>query len=239
VWRARAELLAHGGRWSEAADAARLSVEARGLSGKDWLILAVCAARAGREEESRLAAEQALDLDPMLPEAFYLAGLWDWKQGRRGAAAARFRHAVALDSAYSPAGLALIRSRLPGASPDTLPTALLTGVRRIALLTSPLGPKPEEFHQMDVSAILLTSPDSAVVDSLIPGVKPVQLVLSVLVDETGRTVLNEVPWFPAGQFDFRKVTRILRGVPGWVFRPALRLGQPTRVWVSVDFYLNP
>ena len=239
VWRARAELLAHQGRWAEAAEAARGAVAARSLSGKDWLILAVCAARAGQDQESHLAAERAVELDPMLPEAYYLAGLWDWKQGRRVAASTRFRQAVALDSTYSPAALALIRSRIPGAAPDTFPAALLTGVRRIALMTSPLGPKPEEFHEMDVSATLLTSPDSAVVDSLVPGVKPIQLVISVLVDESGRSVLNEVPWFPPGQFDFRKVTRILRGIPGWAFHPARRLGEPARVWVNVDFYLNP
>jgi len=239
VCRARAELLALRGRWNEALEAARASVAARALSGKDWLILAVCAGRAGQDDEARVAAERAVELDPTLPEAFYVSGLWDWKQGRRAAAAARFREALALDSAYAPAGLALVRSRLPGTAPDTLPTALLTGVRRIALVTSPLGPKPEEFHQMDVSATLLTSPDSAVVDSLVPGVKPVRLVLSVLVDENGRSVLNEVPWFPPDRLDFRKITRILRAVPSWVFNPAKRLGRPQRVWVSIDFYLNP
>jgi len=135
--------------------------------------------------------------------------------------------------------MAMIRSRVPGVAPDTLPTATLTGVRRIGLLTSPARPKPEEFEQMDIRATLMTSPDSAVVDSLIPGVKPFQVTVSVLVDERGRVVLNEIPWFSPAQIDYRKITRILNATPGWVFNPAQRLGRPRRVWVGVDFYLNP
>ena len=239
VWRARAELLAERGRWNEARDAARQCVAARALSGKEWLILAVCAGRAGDEEESREATARAIDLDPTLPEAYYLSGLWDWRKGQRSSALARFRQAVALDSSYAPAALAMIRSRVPGVTPDTLPTATLTGVRRVGLLTSAERPKPEEMEQMDITATLLTSPDSAVVDSLRPGVKPVQITVSVLVDEKGHVVLNEIPWFSPAQIDYRKITRILSGTSGWVFNPARRLGQPRRVWVGVDFYLNP
>ncbi len=239
VVRARAELAALQGRWTDALAAARQCVEARPLSGKDWAILSVCAARAGEPGEARHAAEQALALDPTLPEAYHLAGLWAWRDGRRNDAVASFRQAVALDSSYRAAALALIRARLPGTAPDSLPVELLNGIRRVALLTSPEGPKPEEFVQMDVSAIMETSPDSAVVDSIRPGVKPLQLVLSVLVDENGRAVLSEVPWYPPTQLDFRKVTRILASVPGWRFRPAERLGRPHRVWVSLDYYLNP
>lgn len=239
VWRARAELEAAKGRWSEALGAARQCVEARPLCGKEWHVLAVCAGRAGEADLARQAAQRATELDPTLPEAFYVSGLWDWKSGRRAAAMAKFRQAVALDSGFAPAALALIRSRIPGVAPDTLPAKLFTGVRRVALLTSPEGPKPEEFVQMDVSAILETSPDSAVVDSLVRGVKPIQLVVSVLVDTDGRAVLNEVPWFGVGQMDFDKVTRILRSIPSWRFQPAQRFGRPARVWVSVDYYLNP
>jgi tetratricopeptide (TPR) repeat protein len=239
VWRARAELLAAAGRWTEARDAARRATEARPLSGKDWLILAVAAGRAGDEEEARRAAREAMGLDPTLPEARYLNGLWEWRAGRKGEAQARFREAVALDSAYRPAALALIRARLPGAAPDTLPVELLTGARRVGLLTAPERPKPEELVEVDVSALLETPPDTAVVDSPVPGVKPLQLVLSVLVDERGRAVLNELPWFPPERIARDKVARLLASVPGWRFTPAVRLGAPHPVWISLDFYFNP
>jgi tetratricopeptide (TPR) repeat protein len=238
VWRARAELLAAVGRWSEARDAARRAVAARPLSGKDWLILAVCATRAGDEEEARRATEEAMALDPTLPEARYLMGVLGWKAGRRADAQLRFREAVALDSTYRPAAFGLIRARLPGAAPDSFPSELLTGARRIGLLTAPERPKPEEFVQVDVSALLETSPDTAVVDSLLPGAQPLQLVLSVLVDERGRAVLNELPWFPPGQIAKWKIHRLLASIPGWRFTPAIRLGAPHPIWVNLDFFFN-
>jgi len=52
-------------------------------------------------------------------------------------------------------------------------------------------------------------------------------------------VLNEIPWFSPAQIDYHKITRILTATPSWVFNPAQRLGRPRRVWVGVDFYLNP
>ena len=86
IARARAELAAASGRWREAADAARLCVAARSLSGKEWLILAVCAGRAGSLDEAAAAAERAVFLDASLPEAHFLRGLYEWRAGRRGAA---------------------------------------------------------------------------------------------------------------------------------------------------------
>jgi len=239
VARAQAELAARQGRWRDALAAARLSAQEWTLSGRDWHILAVCAARAGEMDEARRATVQAVLLDPTLPEAHYLAGLWAWKDGRRGEAMTLFRRALALDSSYLAPGLALIRCRLPGAAPDSLPSDLFTGIRHVALLTSPMGPKPEEFVQMDVSASIESSPDTAVVDSIPPGVKPYRLRLSVLVDGNGRAVLSQVPWYEPSRMDFRKVTRITASMPGVRFVPARRFGRPWPVWVSIDYDLKP
>lgn len=239
VVRARAELEARKGRWQDAAEWARKSVEAWPLSGKDWHILAVCAARAGAVDEARAATAKATLLDPALPEARYLAGLWAWRDGKRNEAAGLFRQAMAIDSSYAPPALALVRVRLPGSQPDTLPGELLTGVHQVALLTSPLGPKPEEFVQVDVPASLDHAPDEAVVDSLLPGVKPMRLNVSVLVDENGYPVLNHLPWFEASKIDFRKVIRILASTPAMRFTPAQLRGRPQRLWVSLEYDLNP
>jgi len=239
IWRARAELGAATGNWGEAYEAAREGANARPLSGKDWLVLAVCAARTQHDDESRRAAARAIELDPTLPEAHHLAGLWEWKAGRRSEAQAAFRRAVKLDSAYVPAALSMMRSRIPGIAPDSLPTELLTGPRRAGLLTAPEGPKPEEFVQVDVSAMIESSPDTAVADSIPPGVKPLQLVLSLLIDERGRPILNDLPWFAPGAIPNWKITRLLTSVPSWRFTPAIKLGSPHAVWVSLDFYLTP
>jgi tetratricopeptide (TPR) repeat protein len=239
IWRARAELGAQTGHWDEAYEAARQCVSARPLSGKEWLILAVCAGRLGHDDEARSAAHHALSLDPTLPEIRYLVGLWEWKAGQRSEASTQFREAMALDSAFVPAALGLMRTRLPGASPDTLPTHFLTGRRRVALLTTSARPKPEEFVQVDQAALIVTSPDTAIVDSIPPGTKPKQLVLSVLVDEQGRAVLNEIPWFPQGAIPTGKIYRLLASVPSWEFQPAVRLGVPIAIWVNVDFYFSP
>lgn len=239
IWRARAELAARLGHWDEAYAAASQCVATRPMSGKDWAILAVTAARMGKDDESRHAVRVAVTIDPTLPEARYLHGLWEWKSGRRNEAQAHFRQALALDSSFAVAALAMMRSRLPGAAPDSFPAELLTGPRRVALLTAPERPKPEEFVQVDVSALLESSPDTAVVDSIPPGVKPLQLMLSILVDERGLPVVNDLPWFPPGQIAPQKISRLLASVPSWRFTPAVRLGAPHPVWVSLDFYFTP
>src|SRR6185369_6108405 len=140
------------GRWHEARQAAEVAVAARPLAGKEWLLLAVCAGREGDRGAAETAAARAAVLDPTLPEARYLAGLFAWRGGRRAAAQSEFRAAVALDSSYRAPALALVRSRLPGAAPDSLPAEFLTGVREVGMLTSPMGPKLEEFVQMDTPA---------------------------------------------------------------------------------------
>jgi tetratricopeptide (TPR) repeat protein len=239
IWRARAELAALRGRWPEAYEAARQCVEARPMTGKEWLILAVAAGRTQKADESRSAAERAALLDPTLPEAHYLVGLWEWKAGRRAEAQQAFRRAVSIDSAFVPAALALMRARIPGIAADSLPAELLSGRRRAALITAPEGPKPEEYVQVDVPANLAWSPDSTVADSIPAGVKPLRLVLSLLVDERGRPVIDDIPWFPVGALPEWKINRLLRNIPSWRFNPAIRLGAPHAVWISMDFEFIP
>jgi tetratricopeptide (TPR) repeat protein len=239
ILRARAELEARRGHWKEATAWARRTTDAWVLNGKDWHILAVCAAHAGQEDLARQATAQAILLDPTLPEARYLAGLWAWRDGRRNEAIEHFRRAVYLDSAYAAPALAMMKVRLPGAQPDTLPTELLTGIHQAALLTSSERPKPEEFEQMDTPASLESAPDTAVTDTITPGVKSYKLYVSVLLDENGLPVLNQLPWYPPAVLDFRKVLRILNSVPGMRFKPATRLSRPVRIWISLDYDLKP
>lgn len=239
IWRARTELAALTGRWAEAYDDARECVRARPSSGKDWLFLALAAAHTQHDDESRAAAAHAASLDPTLPEADYLVGWWSWKSGRRAEAQQAFRRAVGIDSSFVPAALAMVRARLPGIAPDSLPDELLTGPRRVGLITAPEGPKPEEYVQVDVSATISSSSDSTVNDSIPAGVKPLQLVLSLLIDERGRPVINDLPWFPPSQLPEWKITRLLSTVPSWRFTPALKLGAPHAIWISMDFAFLP
>jgi len=239
ILRARAELEAKRGHWKEAMAWARRATDAWVLNGKDWHILALCAAQAGQDDLARQATAQAILLDPTLPEARYLAGLLAWRDGKRAEATEHFRRAVYLDSSYAAPALAMMKIRLPGARPDSLPTELLTGVHQIGLLTSPERPKPEEFEQMDTPAALESAPDTAVADTIRPGVKPVRLYVNLMVDENGVPVLNHIAWYEPSQMDFRKVLRILNSVPGMRFKPATRLSRPARVWVGLDYDLNP
>lgn len=240
IWRARAEVAAMKARWPEAHEAAVQSVASRPLSGKDWLVLAVAAGQTKRDAQSREAAAHAAALDPTLPEAYYLVGLWEWKSGRRAEAQQAFRRAVTIDSAFVPGALAMTRSRIPGLAPDSLPTTLLTGPRRAGLITAPEGPKPEENVEVDVPAVITYSPEGPALSDTIPeGVRPLQLILSLLIDEQGRPVINDFPWFPAGAIAEWKITRMLSTVPAWRFKPAIKLGSPHAVWVSMDFSFNP
>src|SRR3989442_12927411 len=74
IARARLQLEAGRGRWPQALGAARICTRARPLAGVEWYLFAVCAAHTGAMDEARPAAERALRLAPVLPEAHYLAG---------------------------------------------------------------------------------------------------------------------------------------------------------------------
>ena len=239
VWRARLEVAARFGRWDEALAAARQCARWRANSGKEWALLAVCAGRAHEDAESRQAAAWALRLDPSLPEGSYLAGLWSARSGRRAEAQTLFRQATTLDSSYRDAALALVRSRLPMAMNDTMPSELLHGARRAALLTSPVGPKLEDEIHVDTGATADQILNPLKGDSLRVGTKPVQISVSLLVGQQGRVVLNDLPWYAAGQVPMDKVARWLAGLPDWTFLPAHRNGAPVAIWISVDLKVNP
>jgi len=239
VARARAEVAASLGHWSEACDAARQAVAARERCGLEWLILAVCAGRAGDLDEAERAARAAVWRDPTLPEAKYLAGLYDWRAGRRMAAQESFRAAMALDSSYREPALALVRSRLPGLAPDTLPAGLLGGVRAIGLLTSPARPKLEEFVQMDTPATIVRQDLLPPPDSLKGTLPRIELYLPILVDERGRAVLHQLPSSTAAQLPDPLLRLTLESLLTWRFTPAVRLGRPQRVWANVQVSYHP
>ena len=239
IARARAEVAAALGRWADARDAARQAVAAHPRAGKEWLILAVCAGRLGDLAEAERCARTAAWLDPTLPEAQYLGGLFDWRAGRHAAAQDAFRAAVALDSSDRVAALALVRSRLPGAAPDTLPAELLTGVRAVGLLTSPERPKPEEFVQMDMPATIVNEVVLPLPDSLKARIPPVEVYLPILVDTRGRAVLHALPWNPPERMPEAVLHVMLEGLTQWRFNPAVLHGQPHRSWANIHISYKP
>lgn len=235
IARARAEVGARLGRWDEARAAARLAVTERPLAGQEWLVAAVCSGRAGdlagAERQARLAAY----LDPMLPEAQHLVGLFEWRAGRRGDALQRFAIAIALDSLYEPAVRGRQRLRFfPGSTPDSLPGVFLTRGREAGLLASPVGPKLGSALQMDRYATVLQRTMVPVPDSVQVELKPLRIILPVLVDERGQVVLCELPWLSQDDLPAPLVAVLLQSLPGWRFSPAVRFGQPVRSWTNVN-----
>jgi len=243
VARARAELALAMRRWPEAVAAARVAVAARPVAGKEHLLLAIAAGRAGDGATARREAALAVRLDPLLPEAHYLNGLWAWRDGRRTDARAEFRAAIGCDSSYRPPALGLVRLRLPAARPDSLPVAFLTGVRRVALLTSAERPKLEEPATNDQPPALYGSqPQMTVPDSLkavMRMTRPVHMYVTVLADERGRPVLDDLPWLSPEYTPVELIEQILAVVRTWRFRPAVKLGHPQRAWATVELDLNP
>jgi hypothetical protein len=185
-----------------------------------------------------VAARKAVFLDPTLPEAHYLVGLYEWRSGRRTVAQSEFRLAVAADSAYMPAALALVRSRLPSAPPDSLPADLLTGVREGGLLTSMFWPKLEEEVSMDAPPGLLEEADPRLPDSVRASLTAAEMALPVLIDERGRIVLHELPWFEPARFPEAAVSLLVGSLPRWRFEPAMRHGAPHRSWSAVRIHFH-
>ncbi len=240
VARATAELALQRGQPIEAMRAAELAVRARPLSGKDYLLYALAAARAGGLGRAAQVLHMARVLDPTLPEVFYLQGLLEWRAGRRTEAGEAFRSAIARDSSWRDPALALVRCRLPSAPPDSIPTRFLFGPRGAGELTSPVRPKIEEINQTEIPVGLIHKDDTPVPDSLRSRfAKPVQLVVTVLVDEQGRPILNELPWFTDSAFPYTLVPAVVGATPSWRFRAARRMGQPTRAWASVEHIVQP
>jgi tetratricopeptide (TPR) repeat protein len=242
VVRARAELALRLGHWREAVTDARAAVRARPLSGRDHLLLAVAAGRAGADSMAAAEADRAVLLEPLLPEARDLAGLWAWRAGRREAARAHYEAAIRLDPHDRDAALALVRLRLPAAHPDSLPRRFLRGVRRAGMLIAAEGPKVEENIPTDQIPGLYGTPVVTVPDSVRanPAFHPeVHLVATALVSEDGRTLLLDVPRWDPARVPAGLVNALVEASRRWKFRPAVRLGQPLRLWINVDINLQP
>jgi hypothetical protein len=244
VAHARAELALARGDWNAAVEAARVAVRAQPLVGREHLLLALAAGRAGDAATARSEAALAAALDPLLPEAHYLAGVWAWRDGNRAEARAAFTSAIAADSGYRAPALALVRMRLPGSRPDSLPAGFLSGVRRVAMLTSPERPKPEEIVATDTPAGLFgeAGPSLVVPDSLAAIMRmtsPLKLLVTVLVDEQGRPGLSYFPYIDPERFPLTLMQTVMKSATSWRFRPATRFGRPVRAWVTVEYWLYP
>jgi tetratricopeptide (TPR) repeat protein len=242
VARARAELALRRRDWAEAVSMASRAAAARPLSGKEALLLAVAASQAGDAQLGEAAASWASYLEPWLPEAHFLSGLWAWRGGRRAEARAQLETAAALDSNWREPALALARLRLPGLRADSLPTRFLTGVRSCAMLTSAKRPKQEEFVQFDSTPMLAFNPQTQPDDSLRAAMhlkKPAQVYVQVLVSESGHPLMAELPWITESDVPAGVIHHVLDQVGGWRFVPALKFGKPQRSWASVEYVLQP
>ena len=242
VARARAELALTRGDWVEARRAAVQAVEARPFSGKDALLLAVASARTGDLAFSEAAAAYARYLEPGLPEAHYLLGLHLWRNQRRLEAASAFQDAMAADSAFAPAALALVRLRLPGARPDSLPAGFLTGLRRAAELTSPVSPKVEEEWQQDTAPMLAWNPQIPLADSLKMELKlthPLTIYIQVLIDSGGRARALELPYAPRDRLPLALMHHLSRDILNWRFVAPTRFGQSMVAWVTAEYVIAP
>ena len=242
VARARAELALARRDWREALAMANRSAQARPLSGKEALLLALAASHAGDGALGEAAANWAAYLEPWLPEAHYLAGIWAWRNGRRAEARGALEAAASVDSSWRDPVLALARLSLPGSRPDTLPVRFLTGARACGQLTSARRPKQEEYIQFDRTPALVFNPQPQPPDSLRKRLalkKPTQLFVQVLVSETGRALLMELPYVTEAQVPAAVVNHILEQVGRWRFIPAVKFEKPQRSWASVQYTLQP
>jgi hypothetical protein len=242
VARARAELALARRDWKEAAAMASRAAVARPLSGKEALLLALTAGHAGDAELGQAAATWAAYLEPWLPEAHYLAGLWAWRDGRRGEAREWLEGAAAVDSTWRVPVLALARLSLPGSRPDSLPTRFLHGERACAVLTSSRRPKQEEYIQFDKLPNLVFNPQPPPPDSvraLLNLKKPTQIYVQVLVSERGVPLMMELPWVTEAHVPPAVVHHVLEQVGHWRFLPAVKFGKPDRTWASVEYVLQP
>jgi hypothetical protein len=235
IARARAEVDARLGHWRAARAAAERALTERPLFGLEWLVLAVCSAHADEIAAAEIQARMAATLDPMLPEALYLAGLFEWRAGKRTQALQRFGAAVSVDSLYMPAVRARQRLRFfPGAQPDSMPGEFLTGLRAAGLLTSPVGPKIEAFQQVEHQAAILSRLMVPIPDTIEVEMKSMRIVLPVLVDERGRAVLCDLPWFSENDLPAPFVTVLMESLPGWRFAPATVSGKPVPSWAGIS-----
>jgi hypothetical protein len=242
IARARAELAMARRDWKAAVAMASRAAAARPLSGREALLLAFAASHAGDAALGEAAAHWAAYLEPWLPEAHHLAGIWAWRAGRRAEARESFQAAGDIDTTWRDPVLALARLSLPGTRADSLPVRFLNGPRGCALLTSARRPKQEEFTQFDRNAMLVFNPQPQPPDSLrrlMKLQKPTQLYVQVLVSETGHALLMDLPYVTEERMPAAVVNHVLDQIGRWRFVPANRFQQPQRAWVSVEYLLQP
>jgi len=188
------------------------------------------------------ASAWAAYLEPWLPEAHYLAGLWAWRHGRRGEAREWLERAAAVDSSWRAPVLSLARLSLPGSRPDSLPARFLNGARACAMLTSSRRPKQEEYIQFDRIPNLVFNPQPQPPDSvraMLHLKKPTQIYVQVLVSETGKPLMMELPWVTEAQVPSEVVHHVLEQIGAWRFLPAVKFAKPYRTWASVEYVLQP
>jgi hypothetical protein len=242
IARARAELALQRRDWPKMLRMATIAATARPLSGKEALLVALAASHSGDEEYGEAAAAWASYLEPWLPEAHYLSGIWAWRHGRRAVARADLENAAALDSSWRDPVLALARLALPGSRADSLPTRFLTGARACAMLTSPRRPKQEEFVQFDRTPMLVFNPQTQPPDSLLTLMnlkKPTQLYLQVLVSEKGEPLMAELPYVTEARVPAGVVNHVLTQIGTWRFLAARKFDKPQRSWASVEYVVKP
>ena len=242
VARARAELALERRDYAEAVTMASRAAAARPLSGKEALLLAVAAGQAGDSQLGEAAAAWAVFLEPWLPEAHYLSGLWAWRNGRRAEARAALGTAATLDPGWREPVLALARLKLPGTQADSLPRRFLTGPRACVMLTSPRRPKLEEYVQFDKLPVLAFNPQPQPPDSLRVRLRlsrPTPFYVQVLLSETGHPLLAELPWLTEAWMPAGVVNHVLNAVGTWRFAPASKFDKPQRAWASVEYLLQP
>jgi len=75
-------------------------------------------------------------------------------------------------------------------------------------------------------------------DSLREKLVNAQMTLPVLVDTTGRIVLNELPWFPPSRLPSEAIAAVVQTLPSWRFRPAMKNGQSRPVWTAIQLSLQ-
>jgi hypothetical protein len=228
IARARAELALARRDWPRMMGMANRAASARPLSGKEALLVAIAAGHSGDEEYSEAASAWASYLEPWLPEAHYLSGLWAWRHGRRAEARARLEAAAGLDSSWREPVLALARLALPGSRPDSLPVRFLTGVRACV--------------QFDRTSMLVFNPQQQPPDSLLLPMnlkKPTQLYLQVLVSERGEPLMAELPYVTEDKVPAGVVNHVLNQIGNWRFMAARKFDKPQRSWASVEFVVKP
>jgi tetratricopeptide (TPR) repeat protein len=86
--------------------------------GEAWAVNAQVLAREGKADEALTAAHSAIDLDPTLASAYYVAGTIELERGRLADAEAAFREVLRQQRLVAPATLQLAKTKLAAGRAD-------------------------------------------------------------------------------------------------------------------------